>query len=66
MSRKRTQEPPVVEPAGQVILDGTVLELSVVRTEEGDYVGFPFLAVKEVRPGARVKVIVYEPVQEDS
>lgn len=66
MSRKRTQEPPAAEPAGQVILDGTVLELSVVRTGEGDYVGFPFLAVKGVQPGARVKVIVYEPVQEDS
>lgn len=65
MSRKRTQRPPAAEPGGRVILDGAVLELSVVRTEDGDYTGFPFLAVKGVRPGARVKVIVYEPVQED-
>lgn len=62
MKRKRHEEN---RPAGECILAGEVLEHGVVRTPEGDYVGLPILAIKAVRPGSRVEVIVYEPVPED-
>lgn len=62
MKRKRNEEN---RSTGECILAGEVLELGVVRTPEGDYVGLPILAIKAVRPGSRVEVFVYEPVPED-
>lgn len=47
--------------SGRIVMEGKVLELGVVRTKEGHYERFQLLAMKGVRPGAIVQVIVIEP-----
>lgn len=47
--------------SGRIVMEGQVLELGVVRTKEGHYERFQLLAMKGVRPGAIVQVIVIEP-----
>lgn len=56
---------PKPEQNERIVLEGVVKEHGVVATNDGDYLGFPFLTVKGAPIGSRIRVIVYEPVPQD-